>query len=451
MDKIIYTYEKVKELFEDRGYTLLSKEYKNKSTKLEYICPKHREHGSRFITLSDFLKGKGCYFCGRERTNEACKNRQISIEKCKQLCEKQDFTFVKKEVVDGTMNIFFIYNKHKDKGVQRKTVANMKHKCIYCTNTYTFTQDVYEQKLKDARPHIKLIGEYKGYAVRTKFYCETHNITFNKTPRNLLHTDCGCKYCGLDKIKFSKTKTIEEAQKQIEYTNPHIKLVKYNGADKECMCLCTIHKELFTKNYSNLKRGASGCKYCYAERIRDLQGTPHEVFIKNLKKKYPELSTKDNYINNHTPMTFYCSLHNCTFESTPRQILRRASCCNKSHVNYKENQVGQLLEQWGYDVIYQKTFSDCKDKNVLPFDFYLPQFRTVIEYQGEQHYKPIAFGGTKHAKEKLLYTQKHDNIKREYCKQHNITLIEIPYWEFDNLQSFLFDALVKNNAIIQTK
>ena len=47
-----------------------------------------------------------------------------------------------------------------------------------------------------------------------------------------------------------------------------------------------------------------------------------------------------------------------------------------------------------------------------------------IEYNGEQHYKPIdKFGGM----DSFKTQQEHDKIKRNYCLEHNITLLEIPY------------------------
>lgn len=50
----------------------------------------------------------------------------------------------------------------------------------------------------------------------------------------------------------------------------------------------------------------------------------------------------------------------------------------------------------------------------------------LIEYQGKQHYTPVAkFGGRKG-----LYRQKHnDALKRKYCLQHNIKLVTIPYYD----------------------
>ena len=58
----------------------------------------------------------------------------------------------------------------------------------------------------------------------------------------------------------------------------------------------------------------------------------------------------------------------------------------------------------------------------------------LIEIQGEQHYKPVDyFGGEK----KFLKQQKYDNIKRNYCKNNNIRLIEIPYWDWANMEQYV--------------
>ena len=43
--------------------------------------------------------------------------------------------------------------------------------------------------------------------------------------------------------------------------------------------------------------------------------------------------------------------------------------------------------------------------------------------------------------------KKHDEIKTNYCKDKNIPLIRIPYWEKDNMEYFLFDEMVKYKAI----
>ena len=55
--------------------------------------------------------------------------------------------------------------------------------------------------------------------------------------------------------------------------------------------------------------------------------------------------------------------------------------------------------------------------------FLLPDYNTVIEYQGEQHFRGILFF------EKLEDRQLKDKTKREYCLKNGIREIEIKYNE----------------------
>lgn len=88
----------------------------------------------------------------------------------------------------------------------------------------------------------------------------------------------------------------------------------------------------------------------------------------------------------------------------------------------------------------QYSFKDCIYIRVLRFDFYLPNYNLCIEFQGQQHYDPIKGWGDK---EQLELNQKRDTIKRNYCKNNNIKLLEIPYWDIDNI-----DNILKENLLI---
>lgn len=94
----------------------------------------------------------------------------------------------------------------------------------------------------------------------------------------------------------------------------------------------------------------------------------------------------------------------------------------------------------GIEYIRQKTFEGCKDQKLLRFDFYLPKYRAVIEYQGKQHYEPVVvFGGI----EGFKINQRHDQIKREFCKAHGIDFIEVKYDELAKAK-----AIIKNSLSI---
>ena len=61
-------------------------------------------------------------------------------------------------------------------------------------------------------------------------------------------------------------------------------------------------------------------------------------------------------------------------------------------------------------------------------------YQTIIEYNGEQHYKAIeVFGGeTRYEKQKIL-----DDNKYKYCKENNLQLYIIKYIDYKNIDAIL--------------
>ena len=110
----------------------------------------------------------------------------------------------------------------------------------------------------------------------------------------------------------------------------------------------------------------------------------------------------------------------------------RCPICNSSN---GEQRISYILNNLGITYKIQYRFSDCKgDNKTLPFDFYIEDKNILIEYDGIQHFEPIDFFGGKEGFEKQ---QKYDNIKNQYCKDNNIKLIRIPYFEFSNIEKLL--------------
>ena len=73
--------------------------------------------------------------------------------------------------------------------------------------------------------------------------------------------------------------------------------------------------------------------------------------------------------------------------------------------------------------------------NKKRFDFALlnqnKKIVRLIEFDGEQHYTDIQ--GLWNSKETLEEIQKRDQEKNNWAKEHNISLVRIPYWERDNI------------------
>lgn len=92
-----------------------------------------------------------------------------------------------------------------------------------------------------------------------------------------------------------------------------------------------------------------------------------------------------------------------------------------------EAQIAKILKENNIQFEQQKTFQDCRfpDINALArFDFYVNN-KYIIEYDGLQHF--IATEQGWNTSENLLKVQKHDEFKNNWCKQHNIPIIRIPY------------------------
>ena len=60
----------------------------------------------------------------------------------------------------------------------------------------------------------------------------------------------------------------------------------------------------------------------------------------------------------------------------------------------------------------------------------MPRKKLAFEYQGEQHFKSITFGGNEdEANNKFKEQQDRDRLKRDLCKKRGIKLIEVRYDE----------------------
>ena len=95
---------------------------------------------------------------------------------------------------------------------------------------------------------------------------------------------------------------------------------------------------------------------------------------------------------------------------------------------------------------YKPQYKLIINNRIHIFDFALIDRKGVkafIEYDGEQHYKPISiFGGEKGFKER----QERDREKNIFCSQNNICLIRISYYKND-INSFLNKELKDINKL----
>ena len=128
-----------------------------------------------------------------------------------------------------------------------------------------------------------------------------------------------------------------------------------------------------------------------------------------------------------------CECGNDNFITTSHHLIsgNTKSCgCLKS---IGESKIAILLSENNIKFIQQQKFDDAiynDTKGQMRFDFYLPDYNRLIEFDGNQHYE--ANGGWS-TENNLALVQQRDRLKNEYALTHNIPLVRIPYWERDKI------------------
>lgn len=93
------------------------------------------------------------------------------------------------------------------------------------------------------------------------------------------------------------------------------------------------------------------------------------------------------------------------------------------------------LDDKGIEYESECMLEGCLYKRPLRFDFYIPKLNMAIEYDGEQHFRPI--GWYTYDIASFTSMQTRDSIKNNYCKEHGIRLLRIPYTDYDNIDNIL--------------
>ena len=235
-----------------------------------------------------------------------------------------------------------------------------------------------------------------------------------------------CSYCKIEKKKQEQLQEIKELMEKEGY---ELLEREYVNNSTPMKTRCPFGHEFYISS-ANFKKGRR-CSECY--KFKKLT---YEYVCEFFAEEGYEVMS-DNYISANDKLKVRCP-HGHVFEISYAKfyIGRRCSQCKKSS---GEQEVENVLKKYNINYKYQFVFKDCKRIMPLPFDFYLPQYNILIEFDGEQHFRENRFKGTK-----LKDIQERDNIKTNYCKNNDIKLIRIPYWDFDKTEEIICQELNLN-------
>lgn len=290
-------------------------------------------------------------------------------------------------------------------------------------------------------PNYKLLDDqYVDCKTKMRFICMKHmdkGIQLN-TLTNIIHNHHTCKYCSYDKLHNDR---IIDENLIIKRANElHViykdRFIKDNETWISYICPVHADKGIQTSSWTLFKARAKGCKYCTG-RCKTT-----EDFKKELSTINSTIEIIGEYKGSEQPVKCRCKLCNHIWSPIGRSLKNGQGCPNCS-TSKGELKVKEFLDIHKINYIQQKTFEDCIDKERLKFDFYLPNNNIAIEYDGQQHFMPVDFAnkGKEWANNLFQNNVRKDNIKDIYCKDNNINLIRIPYFEYDNIFDILASKL----------
>lgn len=308
----------------------------------------------------------------------------------------------------------------------RSVMHNPVASCDVCYKGYfkkkrTKTTDQFKAEVKElVGDEYSVISEYKAALQNIKFRHNLCGTEYKARPNDFLNGN-RCPKCGMESSIRSRSYSQEEFSRLIfEKTDGEYEFVEpYRGNMAKIKCCHNACGFIWEIRPNDIMNG-HGCPRCNGGLEWNNQRLQDEL-AKRYGEDYTVLGVVVDAI---TKVDIRHNVCGNVWNVKPVSITLEQQCPYCHARSRGEQWIDGWLKDQGVNFNSQQVFDDCRDERCLPFDFYLPSYNLVIEYDGEQHYHPVKmFGG----KESYEYTHRHDLIKNKYCEDNGINLLRIPY------------------------
>lgn len=344
-------------------------------------------------------------------------------------------------------------NKEFDRAWDRFAVS--KDGCPYCIHNHWGSnrrKDPKEyQKEFDAKfPNLTLLTPYISGKRNVTVKCNKCGNVWNVQPLELLLHKYGCNICANRHTGFVSRKTLKDFWLDLKKVNPNVYIKsKYSGNKVPIKAQCKICSYNWSARPNDLLTSRSRCPQCgFAQntykrasfckayrKIRDkrpdesYQHYNQHAFAYVAMKKHPHIRLLSIFQTYDGFVRIKCLKCGNTNYLTAKNLLNGFACprCERIglRVSRGERVIVSLLSQAGIHFEYPFIPRELTDKISLHYDFRV-NGKYLIEYQGEQHYRPVDYFG---GEEQFKVQQQHDQMKREWAKENGFELIEISFMD----------------------
>lgn len=309
----------------------------------------------------------------------------------------------------------------------------------------TTDEFIFKARKKHGDKYDYSLVNYINNNTEVSIICKKCGIVFYQKPIKHLAGQ-GCRFCAikeranLQKINYDDF--IRRAKIVHGDKYDYSKVEYIDSATKICI-ICKKHNYEFFQTPNNHLRG-QGCYLCGKEKVSKLYSKNTDWFIGKAKSIHGDTYDYShvNYVNSWTNVRILCRKHG-EFEQKPNTHLSGHGCpiCKSSKGELK---IEEYLKS--NSIEYKRQYKIALEhqifsRNKLKADFFLPQYNTIIEFNGIQHYEKNSYF---HKSEDDFNVQvERDKRLRDYCKKNKIKLIIIKYNQVDKIEESLKYNIVK--------
>lgn len=199
-----------------------------------------------------------------------------------------------------------------------------------------------------------------------------------------------------------------------------------------CQCECGTIKEVNVNNLCNNKSKDCGC---------GRKNTLSKLKSKNLiGMRFGKLVAIEKlpYSNKFNRVLYKCKCDCGREVIVPSQsLIRHHTVSCGCIISYYNMIIGNYLTE--LNILHTSEYTIKIENTYFRFDFYLPTYNLMIEYDGEQHFMPVKYYNCSDddAVKKFEKTKNSDQIKNKYCIDNGIELLRIPYYEKNNIKPII--------------
>lgn len=399
-------------------------DYNNIYSTLTFLCEEDHENQ---CTLHCFKqRDRKCFLCDKNKVKQKLIKYDIDIVNT--LFREKGYTLTTMEYQNCRQKLNYTCSKG------HKNVISFTHfmqggECLECKGKKKKNKITLEfiKNLCSENNFTLITDEYDGYEKKLKMICSNkHEIDVSY--HSWASTNYSCFYCSHQKAKDKTRLSYDFVKAEFEKRDYVLLTNNYTNGLQKLEFICDKnHKGKMT--FDSFYHKKSGCIECAGSKKYTIDT------VKQLLENEDYTLLSETYKNNKQKIKYKCP--NNHMNDIRFDMFVSGNRCPNCVISTKESKgelkIRMYLEENDIKFVTQHKILECKNKNPLPFDFYINN-TFLLEYDGIQHFEDTThFGGSS----SYITRMHNDSIKNKYCIENNIPLLRISYQEYKQTNTII--------------